>query len=96
MFKKKDKLVKDERTPEQVEADKIIARGERIKQLGEEAGMWRAFSAGCKDGRHLFEHLHLGYGLDAPPRLAVRMDVETAVLWREFAQKMADHADKRL
>lgn len=45
MFKKKDKLVKDERTPEQVEADKIIARGERIKQLGEEAGMWRPQSA---------------------------------------------------
>lgn len=83
-----------QKTPEQVEAEKIVARGELIKRLGQEAGMWRVFAAGCKPGREIYEHpLYCGWEVGL---LHVAMNEDTTPMWLEFANNMADHADRKL
>jgi hypothetical protein len=101
MFKKTKKVaeVKSapvEPKPEPTEAEKIIAKGQRLKALSDEAAMWRAFATGCKAGRWLMEHIGY-YGMGDPaPRLSVTMDDDSARLWSEFAVRMAEERERRL
>jgi hypothetical protein len=101
MFKKTKKVAEVkpapvETKPEPTEAEKIIAKGQRLKALSDEAAMWRAFATGCKGGRWLVEHIGY-YGLrDVAPRLEVTMDDDSARLWAEFAIRMAEERERRL
>lgn len=104
-FKKKSKAAQPAapatteptKSAEQIVAEKTIARGARVKALSEEAAMWRSFSTGCKSGRWLLEHLtHYGLYMDAPPRLSLTMDDDSAQLWRDFAIRMAEDRERRL
>jgi hypothetical protein len=101
MFKKTKKVAEVkaapvETKPEPTEAEKIIAKGQRLKALSDEAAMWRAFATGCRGGRWIMEHTGY-YGLMEPaPRLSVTMDDDSARLWAEFAVRMAEERERRL
>jgi hypothetical protein len=85
------------KTAAQTEADRVIARGARIKTLSDEAHMWRKFAAGCKPGRFLTEHYgYSSFGVEHAEPLSVLMDNDTALLWAAFAQQMADERERRL
>jgi hypothetical protein len=90
--KKKKDATSFERS-EKKEAERIIARAERLKAVSEEASMWRAFATGCEEGRLIWEDYHM-YMLK--PRLKVKMDADTAVAWKSFALQMADERERRL
>lgn len=94
-----EKMVTPAKTVAQVEAEKAIARGERIKRLSGEAAMWRAFAASCKPGRSIFEHVRLAiYGddLNYCHALSVDMDEDSAPLWAAFANQMTEERERRL
>jgi hypothetical protein len=90
--------VEPPKSPAMIEAEKAIARGERIKKLSDEAEMWRKFAGGCKPGRSLFEDIGLLLYACAPfpQRLRTSMDEDSAPLWAAFANQMADERERRL
>lgn len=109
MFKRKEKTTnpgeqvqakapEPTRTVAEVEAEKAIARGRRIKQLSDEAVMWRNFAVDCKAGREIYEYpgRHLWDGEFTVARLSVLMDEDTAPLWVAFANQMAVERERRL
>jgi hypothetical protein len=85
-----------QKSPEQLEADRIIARANRLEKLGNEAAMWRAFATGCKDGRWLMEECLSYLRREDEPRLNIRMDADTAPMWKDFALRMAADRESRL
>jgi hypothetical protein len=88
-------------SPEAAEARRIIARGRRLEKLSAEAGMWRAFVTGCEPEREIREDrsMAMSYamaGIHMAPALHVWLDADTAPMWRDFANRMAEERERRL
>lgn len=84
--------------PPMTEAERVINRGKLVESYAKEAAMWRGFAEGCADGRYVQEYgmpLHF-YGGQRETPLSARMDKDSAILWREFANRMADERERRL
>lgn len=102
--KKETKPVVPNKPPEMTEAQRVIARGERVKALSGELTMWRGFAAGCRPGRHIYEspslsmaHYAMSNGLvHYEATLSATMDEDTAPMWAAFAGQMADRCERRL
>jgi hypothetical protein len=87
------------RSPEQIEAEKAIARGERLKRLSQEVAMWRGFASGCKPGRWIMETHNSAYGglsCGTAAPLQAYLDEDTALLWSAFAERMACDRERRM
>jgi hypothetical protein len=107
MFKRKKKSTPSEaveqclkappKSAAELEAERTIARGERVKSLSEEAQMWRRFATSCKPGRLVWEHVFASaFNYEHPTQLYATMDELSAELWREFALRMAADRESRL